>query len=100
MTPPLEGGHRWVLGAHWLGSFPWLYNANGEFTISPEATWYMTSRSALAWFISVEGCINVSYVYYEDDGSYLKPTFYLKERVLYKSGDGTKENPYRISINE
>ncbi len=78
----------------------WLYNANGEFTISPEATWYMTSRSALAWFISVEGCINVSYVYYEDDGSYLKPTFYLKERVLYKSGDGTKENPYRISINE
>lgn len=28
------------------------------------------------------------------------PTFYLKSNALYKSGEGTKETPYRISINE
>ncbi len=30
----------------------------------------------------------------------IRPTFYLKSSVLYKNGSGTKENPYRISINE
>lgn len=29
-----------------------------------------------------------------------RPTFYLKSKVLYESGNGTKANPFRISINE
>ena len=30
----------------------------------------------------------------------IRPTFYLKTTVLYKSGNGSLENPYRIAINE
>lgn len=29
----------------------------------------------------------------------IRPTFYLKSNVLYESGNGTQENPFRISIN-
>ncbi len=30
----------------------------------------------------------------------VRPTFYLKADVLYKNGDGTHDNPYRITISE
>ena len=30
---------------------------------------------------------------------YIRPTFNLKANVMYKSGDGTSSNPYRIEIN-
>ncbi len=28
-----------------------------------------------------------------------RPTFYLKSSILYKSGNGTKENPYRLNLS-
>ena len=34
-----------------------------------------------------------------DSTGYIRPTFNLKANVMYKSGDGTSSNPYRIEIN-
>ena len=34
-----------------------------------------------------------------DSTGYIRPSFNLKTNVMYKSGDGTSSNPYRIEIN-
>ncbi len=74
----------------------WLYQLEGkydEWTISPEEIYTHSSGNG-AWNILLDGSRVVVNIFG------VRPTFYLKSNVLYKSGNGTQENPYRISINE
>ncbi len=78
----------------------WLYEAiEGkyyEWGITPESTSHGYAR-----------CINFSQYGVSAYGAYdkenvfgIRPTFYLNVNVLYGGGDGTIENPYRISMKE
>lgn len=68
--------------------------ASYEWTISPEQT-FNYSSVVKAWNLEPAG-------YLGHNGSMqfmrVRPTFYLKADVLYSSGDGTRENPYRIGL--
>ncbi len=87
----------------------WVANLNmnyTEWTINP-----VTNANAngyiYAWLFSpkwnsVQSAISVNSVGHIQKvyQMYIRPTFYLKSNVLYKNGNGSIENPYRISINE
>ena len=81
----------------------WLYRSEGYWTITPEAGYFHPTYGAAVCVIK-KGSISTNCAYYSSytllDLNKVLPTFYLKSNVFYKSGDGTKENPYRISINE
>ncbi len=83
------------------------YLASGiyyEWLISPEKSWkYQNENSSYSW--NYESGIynpNTSGVANAGTGYYMgvRPTFYLKENVLYQNGLGTKESPYRITLGE
>ena len=74
---------------------------------------YNLNSNYYEWFITIEstainGQFYASMLQSKGDISYsslgnayalsIRPCFYLKSEVQYSSGDGTKENPYRISI--
>ncbi len=66
-----------------------------EWTISPVINPY----SVQVWEIShTSGNMRVNSP--SASSQIMRPTFYLKEEVMYKNGEGSKENPYRIRIEE
>ncbi len=73
----------------------WLYQLEQEYyewTISPDYTY----RASNAYAIYNRGEVSIQGV---DDPRFhhnVRPAFYLKETIGYKSGNGTKANPYRI----
>lgn len=80
----------------------WLYvYRNAEWGISP----YLNTNQSAGQFGGI-------YFHYTDASNIfshiaslifpfsIRPTFYLKSNVLYENGDGSQENPYRISNNE
>ena len=75
-------------------SSAWLYLAEGkyyEWIISPEGS------DVRAWSLSPNGDVNGTA--WTTVGCWgIRPTFYLKENVLYAKGDGTLSNPYRIAL--
>lgn len=75
-----------------------------EWLISPEKSWkYQNENSSYSWnyLIGIYNP-NTSGVTNSGTGYYMgvRPTFYLKENVLYQNGLGTKESPYRIMLGE
>lgn len=69
----------------------WLWLKYPEWFISPERN----SDSYCSWYIFRSG--GTSYAVINVIKS-LRPAFYLKANTQYKSGIGTKENPYRLFI--
>ena len=71
----------------------WMYMGLAEYTITKN---YPTTNQSL--YISFLGQIGsgetVNYV-----GIAIRPVFYLKHSVTISSGDGSKENPFRISFD-
>lgn len=81
----------------------WLYQNNDvdyrEWTITPESSYYDEHGSS-ATITRFEGYIyTTARVNHSASFFAVRPTFYLKSDVLYESGNGTQENPFRISIN-
>ena len=68
----------------------WLFNSL-EWTISPQS-----DSSSHAYFIDGSGLVFGDLITLYNIG--VRPTFYLNENVLVASGDGTKDEPYRISL--
>ncbi len=79
-----------------LGAYrnDWMYLGSNEWTItrSTNSTSNAFNVSSLGWADYGYGLLYNSYS--------VRPTFYLQPWVLYSSGDGTQENPYRISAPE
>ena len=79
-------------------SSSWLYNLESKYY-----EWFLFMESTTVngqYYASIlQSSGEVLYV--SLDGSYalsVRPVFYLKSYVQYKSGDGTKINPYRIYL--
>ena len=75
----------------------WLYNLESkyyEWTMTPESS----HSNVLAWFLRPGGYVDSINVYYSIYVWGVRPTFYLKESVLYSNGDGSLENPYYIGL--
>lgn len=67
----------------------WLYTDN---------MWFITRVNTNiidAFYIDENGVLNTSSVDYKKN---IKPVFFLKGNVKYKSGDGTKDIPYRVMV--
>ena len=76
----------------------WLYNLESkyyEWTMTPESS----EGSVRAWYLNPAGRAGYNDVYTSSTVWGVRPTFYLKEEVLYKNGDGTRENPYCIAVD-
>ena len=83
-----------------IKSNAWLYNVENKYY-----EWVLNASGGMegkyAWGIYASGnlevggalLINNAYGHWD-----IRPTFYLKSNVFYKSGNGTEENPYRIGI--
>ena len=67
----------------------WMYMGMSESTITPT-----TASSSSMFYIQADGDLLNDEVIYDHA---IRPTFYLNNSVIKKSGDGTKTNPYRIS---
>ena len=77
----------------------WMWDLKkGEWTITPDNT-LDQYNSPRIWIFDINTLIPYP-TGIHTDYFVIRPTFYLKSNVLYKSGNGTQENPYRISINE
>ncbi len=90
-------------------------NVNGQ---TPESWWtdctpndWLRSNLSDYWFITPSRVNNRAIAFsisgniYHNSGvvnepRIIYPTFYLKKDVLYKSGNGSYDNPYRIFLNE
>ena len=74
----------------------WLYIGTSELLITPRTgsdTYYNFN------IYGDEGCNGDPNGYIQGFKSgVVRPTFYLNENVLMISGDGTKDNPYRVSL--
>lgn len=72
-----------------------------EWTITPESSYTsgVTTYGATVGDVTLNGSIGYRHV--SSDSSYhaVRPSLNLKANVMYKSGDGTSSNPYRIEIN-
>ena len=68
----------------------WLYMGLYEWTITPRS-----SYSDFVFFLHANGYLNS---YYAVDGYSVRPVFYLKSSILYASGDGTKDSPFRVGV--
>ena len=71
----------------------WFYVNEEECILTPSKT---SSTNVLA--ISLNGGIWGKALEYEPNIRAVKPTFYLSNKVQYKSGNGSKENPYQIRL--
>ena len=68
----------------------WMFLGVYEWTITPEL---VTNNTVFA--VAIYGyVVNIEA---DMDTVTVRPTFYLDQNVNYKSGDGTKANPYRIT---
>ena len=74
----------------------WLYilpvGESYEWTITPDAA------NIRAWSIYSAGSLYADDVTSNANYYGIRPTFYLKENILYNYGNGTKENPFRLAI--
>ena len=74
----------------------WLYIGTSELLITPRTgsdTYYNFN------IYGDEGCNGDPNGYIQGfESGVVRPTFYLNENVLMISGDGTKDNPYRVSL--
>ena len=77
----------------------WLKKEKTHRFVSPDA-YYNFQGMIAAWLLKSNGRVHHGAQFYSDNKYYIYPTFYLNPNVQYKSGEGTKVNPYRISINE
>ena len=73
----------------------WLFLASDNWLISPESTLY-TADGPQAWVLKLDGSITHTFVMNRILG--VRPTFYLKTDILYKSGDGSKTDPFQITL--
>ena len=73
------------------------YYADGNTTGLTESYWILTSfTTSFAWFVISDGSTNATFPY---DTSYgIVPTLNLKQNVVIKSGDGTKEEPFELAL--
>ena len=86
----------------------WLHLNPGtnehEWVIDPETSYADANTARGGVYVSFaiynEGYISVHHVTaYGGRAFSMRPAFNLKANVMYKSGDGTSSNPYRIEIN-
>ena len=86
----------------------WLHLNPGtneyEWVIDPETSYADANAAVGGVYVSFaiynEGYISVHHVTaYGGRAFSMRPAFNLKTNVMYKSGDGTSSNPYRIEIN-
>ena len=78
--------YNWLfwLSSHWVDE--WTITRNPDF-------------NNRVWFLSKGGSLNGSNAYNAVTVLYdVRPCFYLSSNVKYISGDGTENNPYRITI--
>ena len=68
----------------------WMYMGADEWTIS--RAWDLPGRALI---VTYGGYMFVNNVGNED--YVVRPSFYLESSVVLESGDGTQENPFRIS---
>ena len=76
----------------------WMFMGLNEWVISPNSSDSATVFSIFSDGYVGDGCYSSNcsvFDYYA-----VRPVFYLSPWVLYSRGDGTKENPYRISAPE
>ena len=71
----------------------WMYMGLDEWTITRR-----TDNAISAFRIVSGGSLSGLLVGYYRGGVSVRPTFYLKSNVAYVSGDGSSQNPYRISL--
>ena len=71
----------------------WLYDANGEDQLT--ITMNNSPQSVVGFGNRYSQYITY---YYSNYSSSIRPSLYLKENVTIVGGDGTKENPYRLSL--
>ncbi len=77
----------------------WLYqleNKYYEWTMTPESS----TSNVYAWDLRPDGYVHRSYVFHSNNMWGVRPTFYLKEEVIYVGGTGTSSDPYRIGTHE
>ena len=75
----------------------WMYMGLTEWTITRESDEFgnpETSSETNAYFVDETGFIFQNKVY--DFSFAVRPCFYLNSDVIYISGDGSQENPFRI----
>lgn len=73
-------------------SYDWLYIRSSEWTIS-----ISSSDTKYTWAVAGVGLIAGSGSAYVNSTTNTRPSFYLTSSVNFASGDGTLQNPYRIS---
>ena len=76
----------------------WMFMGLTEWTITPNTN--TTDEAFRIWSEGSIGSRRIGYSGYSrgNNGNYaIRPTFYLNSDVELASGDGTQENPYRIS---
>ncbi len=72
----------------------WLYNSSiTQWTITP-----VVDVAKTAYIVFKAGYVGKSNVEAVGNWPSVFPVFHLKSKVIYKSGDGSKENPYQIEI--
>ena len=89
----------------------WMYSGNNEWTISVSKADYGTGsfsqfNNALSYVILGEAYYYGGMTFYEGNvyglsasvSASVRPVFYLNSNVEYKSGDGSKDNPYQLAI--
>lgn len=75
----------------------WLYKLENTYH-----EWLMTpsSSSSSNHWLYPTGDVYSGYPYSSQEGIYgIRPTFYLRTNVVYKSGEGTIDNPYQLSLS-
>ncbi len=68
----------------------WMNTGVSEWTITPR--W---GASLVVFYVDSAGDV---YDYYVDEYLAVRPTFYLNSDIGLESGDGSKQNPYRLSV--
>ena len=68
----------------------WLYMGLYEWTITP-----YSSNSYNVFHLYSSGIFDYNNAY---SGYSVRPVFYLKSNILYVSGNGTKDSPFRIAV--
>lgn len=73
--------------------YNWMYMGLDEWTITPHTS--SNGYLEFADYVDSRGRVTNTYAMF---GFAIRPVFYLQSSVLYSSGDGSIDNPYRIEI--
>ena len=77
-----------------LRSNNWMYIGAFEWTISRSS-----GDTSYAFDVQPSGRVHMYDDGWVGDSNVVRPVFYLNSDVLYDSGDGSEDNPYRIKID-